>query len=240
MRSFNVLCNCLLRFWRGLYCRYESGIHPRESILDTVCSIKDHTSSLESHKKLVEKVNLENDRVNDVDPWKSTKSYYKFGCNTNINAYRTSPAIMCYKLWRHVSCFVLQRLSSLCKLLGRGEDSLKRTVQNLSSSESLDFRSVLFNDSANASNIAQGATSTPAPAVSANGSASLLNVEENNHGDPLTRKESDSESGFEDGSSSQMSRSLVEDGGPLARLSESDSIDCLQVSLSKSDCLCAA
>ena len=46
------------RFWRGLYCRYDSGIQPRESLLDTVCALKEHTTSLEDHTKLVEKVDL--------------------------------------------------------------------------------------------------------------------------------------------------------------------------------------
>jgi len=46
----------LFRFWRAMYCRFESGIHPRENITDIVCMMKDHTESLDDHRRLVEKV----------------------------------------------------------------------------------------------------------------------------------------------------------------------------------------
>ncbi|KAG7212570.1 hypothetical protein KM043_012869 [Ampulex compressa] len=42
-------------FWRGLYFRFENGIHPRESYKDQLLIIHDHTSSLEDHIKLLVK-----------------------------------------------------------------------------------------------------------------------------------------------------------------------------------------
>lgn len=38
-----------IRFWRGLYCRFESGVHPRESIADVLLATRDHSTSLEMH-----------------------------------------------------------------------------------------------------------------------------------------------------------------------------------------------
>ena len=49
----------IFRFWRGLYMRYESCVHPRESVFDTVCALKDHSQSMEEHIRLLEKVRLE-------------------------------------------------------------------------------------------------------------------------------------------------------------------------------------
>lgn len=39
--------------WRGLYFRFENGIHPRETSEDLILTIHDHTSSLEDHVKLL-------------------------------------------------------------------------------------------------------------------------------------------------------------------------------------------
>lgn len=43
------LCSQNFRFWRGLYCRFESGVHPRENLEDIILSTVDHTTSLEDH-----------------------------------------------------------------------------------------------------------------------------------------------------------------------------------------------
>ncbi|KAK2184782.1 hypothetical protein NP493_253g03029 [Ridgeia piscesae] len=123
------------RFWRGLYCRFDSGIHPRESVYDVVRALKDHTSSLQDHCQLLEK-----------------------------------------------------RIASLCKLLGRGEDQLQMAMQNLSSSESMDFRALLLNESRKATEDEGG---NQPPLVGKRG-----------------RCESDAESGFEDGGSSLTSKSM--------------------------------
>ncbi|XP_066583291.1 myotubularin-related protein 6 [Prorops nasuta] len=41
--------------WRGLYFRFEAGVHPRETYDDLLLTIHDHTSSLEDHVKLLVK-----------------------------------------------------------------------------------------------------------------------------------------------------------------------------------------
>lgn len=42
-------CYLFIRFWRGMYGRFESGIHPREPLNDILLASLDHTSSLEDH-----------------------------------------------------------------------------------------------------------------------------------------------------------------------------------------------
>ncbi|XP_065059057.1 myotubularin-related protein 6-like [Rhopilema esculentum] len=44
-----------IRFWRGLYARFDNDIHPRESITDHICAIDDQNKSLEDHIRLLEK-----------------------------------------------------------------------------------------------------------------------------------------------------------------------------------------
>ncbi|GFO09175.1 myotubularin-related protein 8 [Plakobranchus ocellatus] len=44
-----------LRYWRGMYNRFESGVHPRESVSDIISAAKDHSVSLEDHVLLLEK-----------------------------------------------------------------------------------------------------------------------------------------------------------------------------------------
>lgn len=44
-----------LRFWRGMYNRFENGVHPREDLGDILVATKDHISSLEDHVQLLEK-----------------------------------------------------------------------------------------------------------------------------------------------------------------------------------------
>jgi glucuronate isomerase len=39
-----------------MYCRFDNGIHPRDNVVDVVCTLKDHIESLEDHKQLLEKV----------------------------------------------------------------------------------------------------------------------------------------------------------------------------------------
>ncbi|XP_031616329.1 myotubularin-related protein 6 isoform X3 [Contarinia nasturtii] len=38
-----------IKFWRGMYGRFESGVHPRESMNDLLLASQDHTNSLEDH-----------------------------------------------------------------------------------------------------------------------------------------------------------------------------------------------
>ncbi|XP_076315839.1 myotubularin related protein 6 [Tachypleus tridentatus] len=44
------------RFWRGMYNRFENGVHPREPLGDLLLATKDHISSLEDHVILLHKV----------------------------------------------------------------------------------------------------------------------------------------------------------------------------------------
>eukprot|EP00794_Sanderia_malayensis_P007201 gene7201-8007_t len=44
-----------IRFWRGLYTRFNNDVHPRESVSDIVCAMQDHNASLQDHIKLLSK-----------------------------------------------------------------------------------------------------------------------------------------------------------------------------------------
>lgn len=44
-----------IKFWRGMYCRFESGVHPREPLNDILLSTCDHSTSLTEHIKLLQK-----------------------------------------------------------------------------------------------------------------------------------------------------------------------------------------
>lgn len=57
--------NCLdtfHRFWRGMYGRFETGVHPREPLNDLLLASLDHTTSLEDHVQHLTKriVNFKN------------------------------------------------------------------------------------------------------------------------------------------------------------------------------------
>lgn len=131
------------KFWRAMYCRFESGIHPKESITDVVCAMKDQIESLDDHRKLIEK-----------------------------------------------------RIAVLSKLLGYsvGEDSLMEAIQNLSSSESMDFRSLLLDDVSkdNADDVVKSSTAPSSGDNTGN------------------RLENDTECGFNNGNVTLASRSLEE------------------------------
>lgn len=49
----------LERFWRDMYCRFENDVHPREPLGDLLLATCDHSSSLEDHIKLLQKVTLQ-------------------------------------------------------------------------------------------------------------------------------------------------------------------------------------
>jgi len=44
-----------IRFWRGLYCRFETGAHPREPVIDLLGLTASQTSSLEDHGRQLTK-----------------------------------------------------------------------------------------------------------------------------------------------------------------------------------------
>ncbi|XP_005111133.2 myotubularin-related protein 6 [Aplysia californica] len=149
-----------LKFWRGMYNRFESGLHPRENVNDIVSAAKDHSSSLEDHVLLLEK-----------------------------------------------------RVTQICKLLGKSDETIQRKLQGYLSMDSIDgFLSGHIGDG-------------PAPSKSSNHDDSMKNcidLEPTLNGrlaaqaDAVTGNhiKSDSESGFDE-CSSQMSRSGIDDVGAL-------------------------
>ena len=50
------ICVYLRRFWRGMYCRHESGVHPREALADLLPAAVEHCSALEHHINYLTKV----------------------------------------------------------------------------------------------------------------------------------------------------------------------------------------
>lgn len=56
---FPVLCPQNIKFWRGMYCRFESGVHPREPLGDLLLATCDHSYSLEDHIKYLSKVHFD-------------------------------------------------------------------------------------------------------------------------------------------------------------------------------------
>lgn len=52
---FNACDPIDFRFWRELYCRWESGLHPRESLSDLMVAAKSHLNSLDDHIRLLQK-----------------------------------------------------------------------------------------------------------------------------------------------------------------------------------------
>nr|XP_023012952.1 myotubularin-related protein 8 [Leptinotarsa decemlineata] len=44
-----------IKFWSGMYCRFESGVHPREPQADMLLATSDYTSSLDDHVKYLTK-----------------------------------------------------------------------------------------------------------------------------------------------------------------------------------------
>jgi myotubularin-related protein 6/7/8 len=51
----NLAPQCI-KFWRGMYSRYESGVHPREPLDDLLLATSNHTASLEDHVQHLTKV----------------------------------------------------------------------------------------------------------------------------------------------------------------------------------------
>lgn len=107
-----------------------------------------------------------------------------------------------------------QRIAVLNKLLGYayGEESLLQAIQNLSSSESMDFRALLLNDAdnKNSEEIIKSSGTSPSSHVK-------------------NRFENDAESGFEYGGTTQMSKSLIKDGVVSSGVNEADPVQIEQL-----------
>ncbi|XKL64032.1 hypothetical protein PGB90_004118 [Kerria lacca] len=109
------LCSQNFRFWKGLYCRFENGVHPREKIDEIVLAMTDHNNSLEDHinflqKKItsfkdkikvfvedkLEKVNLDSktQKKENNDSSSNFKiEYKKEGTNGTINYFSDDPEL---------------------------------------------------------------------------------------------------------------------------------------------------
>lgn len=76
----NLAPQCL-KFWRGMYSRFESGVHPREPICDILLASRDHCTSLEDH------VNYLTKRISNIKSIisKSAKRTFQ-GTTANSNA----------------------------------------------------------------------------------------------------------------------------------------------------------
>lgn len=61
-KTFHNRFNSVNRFWRGMYGRFETGVHPREPLNDLLLASLDHTTSLEDHVQHLTKriVNFKN------------------------------------------------------------------------------------------------------------------------------------------------------------------------------------
>lgn len=51
----NLAPQCI-KFWRGMYSRFESGVHPREDLSNLLLANKEHCSSLDDHVQHLTKV----------------------------------------------------------------------------------------------------------------------------------------------------------------------------------------
>ena len=58
LTKLSTFCVIFCRFWRGMYNRYENGVHPREPIMDILSAMKDHSSSLDDHVQYLESVSI--------------------------------------------------------------------------------------------------------------------------------------------------------------------------------------
>lgn len=47
---------CIFRFWRGMYNRFENGIHPREPLGDLLAATTEHTQALMDQADFITKV----------------------------------------------------------------------------------------------------------------------------------------------------------------------------------------
>ncbi|KRT85970.1 hypothetical protein AMK59_1064 [Oryctes borbonicus] len=50
-----VLCSQNIKFWRGMYCRHENGVHPREPLGDLLLATCNHSHALEDHIQYLKK-----------------------------------------------------------------------------------------------------------------------------------------------------------------------------------------
>ncbi|XP_013105153.1 myotubularin-related protein 6 isoform X2 [Stomoxys calcitrans] len=85
----NLAPQCI-KFWRGMYSRFESGVHPREPLGDLLLATKDHTTSLEDHvqhltKRITSFKNYISKSAKKIQDATSSKSITKESSATDTN-----------------------------------------------------------------------------------------------------------------------------------------------------------
>ncbi|KAK5644181.1 hypothetical protein RI129_008026 [Pyrocoelia pectoralis] len=82
------LCPQNIRFWRGMYCRFENGVHPREPLGDLLLATCDHSHSLEDHIKfLTKKISSVKSLILNVTEKKKSKLFKSDNTNLLDNKY---------------------------------------------------------------------------------------------------------------------------------------------------------
>ncbi|KAI8128627.1 Myotubularin-related protein 8 [Lucilia cuprina] len=90
----NLAPQCI-KFWRGMYSRFESGVHPREPLGDLLLASKDHTTSLEDHVQHLTKriasfknyISKSAKKLQDATSTKTTTKEPTNATDTNDNKY---------------------------------------------------------------------------------------------------------------------------------------------------------
>ncbi|XP_075166407.1 myotubularin related protein 6 isoform X2 [Haematobia irritans] len=85
----NLAPQCI-KFWRGMYSRFESGVHPREPLGDLLLASKDHATSLEDHvqhltKRITSFKNYISKSAKKIQDATSSKSVTKESSATDTN-----------------------------------------------------------------------------------------------------------------------------------------------------------
>lgn len=77
------------RFWRGMYSRFESGVHPREPLGDHLLASKDHCVSLEDHvQHLTERISHFKNLLSKSAKKVTTNRFTKDKKNIEVNDNR--------------------------------------------------------------------------------------------------------------------------------------------------------
>ncbi|MGH0153740.1 UNVERIFIED_CONTAM: hypothetical protein FKN15_061212, partial [Acipenser sinensis] len=95
----NFICNsqkerCEQRFWRGMYNRFEKGLHPRQSAIDFLMAVKEETQQLEEDLEIheekiakLEKLQVKNNTIK-AKPRNINK---RLGVSTSDNSIANTP-----------------------------------------------------------------------------------------------------------------------------------------------------
>ncbi|XP_073516272.1 phosphatidylinositol-3-phosphate phosphatase MTMR7-like [Phyllobates terribilis] len=73
---------CHFRFWRGLYNRFEKGMHPRQSVTDFLQAVKEETQQLEEEMEFMEK------RLTKLETRESNETYKNLNDQPKIHNFQ--------------------------------------------------------------------------------------------------------------------------------------------------------